>query len=209
MDELTTESIIAEGVDQLTDEKREFLETHIDELDEETATKFGITKPPQKIEPEVRGGEGGEVKKKEEGKGDEEEEEILPEDKKVITKVVSEQLSPVQEQLRESQNIIEVDTFIRENADKIPNVGKYRSAMLTYMNHPAYAKIPAKNVFRVVAGDDLIKLGAQREREAAAKASGTQVQSSTARPTNSGEKNWATATKEEFLAKKAEVLGHP
>jgi hypothetical protein len=93
----------------------------------------------------------------------------------------------------------------------IPEVGKYRNAMLTYMKDPAYAKIPAKNIFNIVAGNDLIKLGAQKEREAAAKANGTRIESNSGRPGDNGgaKKDWGNASKEEMAAKRAEVFGRP
>jgi hypothetical protein len=204
------DNIITKDPAQLTDEEKTFLTDNAAELEDEVATKYGVTKPsPAPINPEVRGGPPESEKPKEDAGGgksddDDEEDEI-----RKLSKSVDEKLNPIQQRLRESEDILEVDTFIRQNESKIPNVGKYRDAILTYMKNPAYAKIPAKNIFNIVAGDDLIKLGAQKEREAADRARNTQIQSSGGRATeiDGSKKDWSTATKEEYEAERVKVLG--
>jgi len=203
-DEITIESITStvETPEALSGEQKTFLTEHAAELEDDVATKYGITKPEKKIEPEVRPGEEPVVPPKKD------EEEIDPDDEARISKLVDKKVAPLQAQLVQRTNEAEADTFLRspETLKKYPDASKYREAMLKYMNHPAYSRIPASNVFRIVAGDDLVKLGAQREREAAIKVKGTQVNSSSARVPQ-GQKDWGNASREEFEAKRAEVLG--
>lgn len=204
MEEITIESITStiETPDKLSGEQKTFLNEHAADLEDDVATKYGITKPEKKIEPEVRPGEEPVVAPKKD------EEEIDPDDEVKISRLVDKKVAPLQAQLIQRTNEAEADSFLRnpETLKRYPGADKYREAMLKYMNHPAYSRIPANNVFRIVAGDDLIRLGAEREREATVKAKGTQVNSSSAR-VPSGQKDWGSASKDEFEAKKAEVLG--
>jgi hypothetical protein len=155
---------------------------------------------PEKIEPEVRGTgpEPTPEPKKEEG----EDEEVLPEDKKVISRVVSEALSPLQKQLQEQADQAELTNFVTEN----PEYAKYKQSITVYMKHPAYRNIPVKNIAAIVASKDLQKIGAQKEREAQAAANATKGGGSSARVAPGG-KDWTKASKEEFEAKRAEVFG--
>lgn len=208
MEEITIESITSsvETPEALSTEQKTFLTDHAEELEDEVATKYGIEKPVKEIKPESRPNFDSPTPPP---KDDDAEDD--PEDVKRVNRIVAKTITPLQQQLRDSQDQLEVDTFIRDSATKIPDIGKYRSAMLTYMKDPAYAKIPAKNIFNIVAGGDLMKLGAKAEREAANKAGGTRVNSNSARPASGGGqgKDWGNVSKEEMAAKRAEVFGRP
>lgn len=190
----------------LTEEQKTALTENAADLSDDDAKRFGIEKPaPAPIKPEVRSMfESAPGKKKAE-----EDEEMDPEDEEKINKVVHRIVAPLQQASLDAQNSIEVDAFIRENSEKYPMAGKFRATMLEYMKHPAYSRIPASNIFNIVAGAELVKLGAQREREASAKARGTQVRSSSSRPASGQGKDWGSASKEEFEAKRMEILGRP
>ena len=54
----------------------------------------------------------------------------------------------------------------------------------------------------------LQKIGAQKERDAAAAAAGSHSGGSSARPAGGQVKDWSTASKEEVAAQRAKVLGH-
>jgi hypothetical protein len=151
------------------------------------------------IEPETR---VPEEKPTPESKPESEEEEIVPEDEATITKVVQKQLTPFQKKVEEQTNIIEANNFIAVK----PEFSKYRETIIKHMNHPAYKNIPVDRIAKMVAGDDLMKIGAEREREAQKKVLETKAGGNTTRLTPTG-KDWHTATKEEFEAQKASVLG--
>lgn len=140
-----------------------------------------------------------ESKEEEEGA---EGEGMTPSDKKVVSTIITKQLDPVQKRLEEQSNLIETTNFIAAN----PDYSKYRESIIKHMNHPAYRNIPVDRIAKMVAGDDLIKIGAQREREAAQKAASTKAGGSSARIQPSG-KDWLTASKDDFEAQKAAVLG--
>lgn len=216
-DEITIESIesTVESPDQLSEEQKTFLEEHKAELSDEQAAKFGVTKEPAEIKPEVRGGETPkpEVKPKpKDGEGADEDDEIDPETEKIVQKVVGRQLSPLQEQIKKQQEAlqaqqdkVEIDSYIAAN----PDFSKYRKAIETYAQHPAYKNIPISNIAAIVASKDLMKIGAQKEREAAEAAARSKSGGNNARPTGSGGKDWSTATPEEVQAKRNEIMGIP
>ena len=200
--ELTIETVTTVEPADLSDDQKTFLEEHKADLTDEQATKYSITKEvkvEKEIEPETRIKEEKIETKKEEK---EEDEEVAPEDEAAITKVVQKQLNPVQKRMEEQANIIETTNFIAAK----PEFSKYRDTIIKHMNHPAYKNIPVDRIAKMVAGDDLIKIGAQKEREAQTKAAATKAGGSSVRTTPTG-KDWHTATKEEFEAQKASVLG--
>lgn len=216
--EVTLDTVSVKELDQLDDNDKKWLEENKDTLDDATADKFGIIKPPKDVTPEVRGGQAAEDASGKETKPnkeeDEDEDDIDPEDQKRISKLVNRELAKhkipqVTQQVQEAQLITEVDEFIRVQADKIPNIGNYRQAILTYAKHPSYSQVPVSAIFNIVAGKDLMKIGAQRERQAAAKAKETRTDSSSSGRADGNKKDWSTASKEDFAAQKASVLGRP
>ena len=213
--EITLETVVEVAPEELSDEQKNFLQEHQEELDDtqkETYKEVLEKKEEEeidleKVEVETRGG-----KKKEEaggkGKGEDEEgedEEIDPDDEKTIGKVVKKQLSGVTAQLEKVQKLTdeaEVTAFIQAK----PEYGQYRGVILKYLAHPDYKNIPVHNIAAIVAAKDLQKIGAQKERKAAQKAKDTQGGGSTARKVG-GKIDWYTASKEDFERKKSEVLG--
>lgn len=201
----------------LNDEEKAFLTENAADLSDDLAKHYGIDNSPKVPDPVVRG-------KKEEPapatttppttttkEGEEEDDD----DPKVIAskaaaaavEPLKKQMEATSSQLQEQRDIIEVDEFIKTSADKYPMAGKYRDAMLRYMK--VYTNVPADGVFAIVAKDDLIRIGAQKERQAASKANGTRVPTNSGRPQEKGKKDWGSATPEEVAAKRAEVLGRP
>ena len=130
-------------------------------------------------------------------------EEVDPDDEKTISKLVSKQLDPVTRRIEQQSNLIETSNFISAN----PEYAKYRETIVKHMNHPAYKNIPVDRIAKMVAGDDLIKIGAAKEREAAAKAAATRTPGSAPRFTPTG-KDWHTASKDDYKAQRAAIFGH-
>jgi len=209
-EELTLESIADLEPDALTDEQKTFLEENKADLTEEQATKFGVKKEEEekidveKLEPETRGGKKPEVTtiKKEEKADEEDDEDLLdPDDQRKIGKFIDKRVGPIEEKLQQQRDELEVNAYLIEN----PTFAKYKPAMMKYISHPAYAQIPVQNIAAIVAAKDMQKLGAQKERDAARKAAETKNAGNTAK-TIKTDHDWRTASKEEYEAKKAEVL---
>lgn len=145
------------------------------------------------------------AKPQDDPKKEEDDEDIDPDDEKTISKIVDKKLSGVSESLKQLQSLKdanEVDALIRTS----PEYSKYREVALKYMAHPSYANIPAKNIMAIVASNDLQKLGAQKEREAAKKAADTKGGGDTTRDLPTGKVDWANMSKEQFEIEKSKVL---
>lgn len=201
--ELNLETVTAVAPEALTEDQKSFLDENKADLTDEQAIKYGYKETPidpEKIEIITRGGKRVEAP----AKPDEEDPDLAemdPEDKKRIDKLIEKRVTPVQQQLQQQNDELEVNTYLLEH----PEYGKYKGAILKYVAHPAYAQIPVKNIAAMVSADDMQKLGAQKEREAQRKVAETRNPGSGGKKP-SGEKDWHTASKEEYNAKLAEVL---
>ena len=149
---------------------------------------------PEKLEIETRGKDDEPVEY-----GD----DIDPDDAKTIGAIVEKNTAGVKKQLQATQDRLEVDAFIQEK----PEFSKYKPTIMKYLQHPVYSKIPVKNIAAMVASNDLIKLGAKKEREAQTKADSTKTTGSTSRKQDSGQTDWTRASKDDFEAQKRVVLG--
>lgn len=217
-DELNLEEVVAIAPEELTEEHTAFLKEHVEELTDEQKTTFKTVLEEKKeekeekeeeIKPEYRFA----PKKKEETEEEEtkEEDEVDPDDKKLIGKMVEKGLKPVKDLLDQQnqttkiiQDQTEVDSFINSRPEAKP----YRAKMLTYMKAEHYNALPAHVIFKIVAGDDLEKIGAEKERQAREQAEATRTGGSSVRPTGTGGKDWSKASKEDIAAQKAKIFGY-
>lgn len=200
-DELNLDEIVTLPPEDLSNEQKTFLNENKDSLTDEQKETFKdfLKEEEEKLpEPEVR----IPTSQKKETPEPEDEEEVAPEDKKVIGKLVGERLGPLEKKVQEQADRAEVDSLIANR----PEFAKYRERILTYMKHPSYQNIPASNIANIVAGKDLMKIGAEKEREAQRKANETKGGGGSARKPDGEGVDWHTASKEEFEKKKAEVL---
>jgi len=209
---ITIENVIELSPDQLSDDQKAFIKDNVGELTDEQKETFKevieAEKEPEDIDPKkvkikTR---TPEPKKKGEPEPTGDDDEVDPEDKKTISKIVDDKLTDFTGKLDEVQKVKdqqEVSDFV---ADR-PEFKPYRGVMLKYLAHPAYKNIPVENIAKIVAGEDLQKLGAKKEREAAEKAKATQDSGTTVRKPSKGKTDWQTASKEEFEKKKNEVMG--
>lgn len=166
-----------------------------EELDNQTPPEDDTKQtPPEDIEPEVR------RKAEEKSNKDEDEEEIDPEDQKRISKIVGKEVGS---KVQELDNKMEVFQFVTSK----PEFAKYQNNILKYMAHPAYANIPVHNIAAIVASKDMQKIGAAKERAAQNQVNTTKNPGTTIRKPAPGTKDWTTASKEDFDAQRAKVLG--
>lgn len=213
-DTITLETVVDVSPDDLSDEQKTFLQENADGLSDEQKETFKDALEVEEEEPENIDPEKVEIetrtpepKKKEEPEptGDDDD-EIDPEDRKNISKVVDDKLDDFSGKLDEVQKVKdqqEVSDFVGDN----PEFKSYKGVLLKYMAHPAYKNIPVKSIAAIVAGDDLQKLGAKKEREAAQKAKDTQGGGTTIRKPAGGKTDWTSVSKEAFEKKKNEVMG--
>lgn len=130
--------------------------------------------------------------------------EIDPEEAKAIGSIVEKQTASVKKALQEAQDRLEVDTFLQDK----PEFGKYKGAILKYLQHPVYSQIPVKNIATMVAANDLIKLGAEMERQAQTKAATTQTTGTQVRTAQTTGSDWTKMNKNDFEAHKRKIMGH-
>lgn len=199
MEDFNLEEITTKEPDQLTEDEKSFLNDNKDQLGDDVAKKYGIDKTPEPVVPQTRFQDQGNSDDGEDG-------DIDPDDEKTISKVVDKKISNVTQQLRQQQDQAELNAFIVEN----PEFSKYKTAIETYMKHPTYNNIPVANIAAIVAHKDLMKLGAQKEREAQKRANDTKnnVNNSSRADTKKGT-DWGSASPEAVAQKRAEVLGRP
>jgi len=130
--------------------------------------------------------------------------DIDPDDVKTIGSIVEKQTAAQNKRTREIEDKLDVTTFIAEK----PEFAKYKGAILKHMTESpdVYGRIPVKNIASMLAADDLMKLGAKKEREAQTKVDATKTPGNTVRTPQGGQKDWSKVSKEEFEAQKMEVL---
>lgn len=150
-----------------------------------------------KLEGKTKGEEGS-------GEGDEgdgnDDDEISPEDRKVIAQVVTPMLKPLLEKSLQAEDEAEVQDFLKANPDFKPYEAKAR----VWMNHPSRRNLPIKSIFYEVAGDDLLKIGAKRGKEADDEAKRAGAGGGNAKGVEGGANAW-DLPKDEFAKKQEEL----
>ena len=194
--EETPEETIEEPTEELEDEVEEAPEGEEPEEEEPEEEPEPEPEPidPDKVEIQVRGSDEEPVDYGE---------DIDPEDAKTIGRVVEKQTASVKARLQDTQDRLEVDSYVASN----PQFEKYKPVILKHMKHPAYSKIPVKNIAAMVAAGDLMKMGAKAEREAQTKADSTKTKGTMARKPVGGKTDWKKAPKESFEKQVQKVKG--
>lgn len=90
-------------------------------------------------------------------------------DESEVAKEVAKQLAPFKKQAQEQEVDAEIATFLDKNPDFKPYAGKVRK----WAMHPNRSGVPVKSIFYEVAGDKLMKIGADRAKAADKKANKT------------------------------------
>ncbi len=132
---------------------------------------------------------------------DDEENEISEQDEALVAKVVAKRFAPILEKHVEAEDLQEIQGFLKDNPDFAP----YEKQVKVFMQHPSRRSLPIKSIFYEVAGDDLLKIGAQRQQEADKKAKETQAGGGTQQGGDTKKKSAWDMTPEEFEAEKLRV----
>jgi hypothetical protein len=96
------------------------------------------------------------------GAGGDDDGEVDPADEELITKVVGKHFKPFFEKSLQAEDEQEIQDFLTDNPDFKPYEAKARK----YMQHPSRRQIPIEEIFYSVAGKDLLKIGARKQKEA-------------------------------------------
>ena len=189
------ETTINETTTPETEETTETPETT--ETEEETPEVEEVV---EDVEPETR----NTPKKEDKGNNDNnDDDDVDPDDEKVINNIVNKAVNPIREQLQTQLDQAEISNFITGN----PEYAKYTKQIGTYMKHEAYRNIPIQNIAAIVSAKDMQKLGAKKERAAQAKVAETRGVGSNTRATEAVNKDWGSASKEDYQAHLAKVMG--
>ena len=156
---------------------------------------FIIGRQKAKLAKKAKAGEG-------EGEGNkaDEDDEVAQEDKDLITKVVSPLLAPLVDKSLKAEDDQDVKDFLAENPDFKPFEAKVRR----FMQHPSRKQMPIKSIFYEVAGDKLLKIGADRSKAADDKAKNSQTGGGSNRAGEGGKSDW-DLPKDEFEAKQERI----
>ncbi|MCR4306300.1 MAG: hypothetical protein NUV73_04430 [Candidatus Daviesbacteria bacterium] len=198
---LVLEEVVSKEPTALSDQEKTFLTEHKDELTTTEAQRFSI-QVETKVEPEVKPTIQPPVVKKEK---EDDDDEVLPEDEEAINKVVSKRLTPVENQVKQQQDVNDINNLIASKPEYAP----YREQILAYAKHDAYKQIPIHNIASIVAAKDQQKIGARKEREAQRQAAATKGGGTTSRSTGSQTTDWRTVSKDDYIKKRTEVMGAP
>jgi len=163
-----------------------------------TPKDFIIGRQKDKIE-KLRGGKNKGGDNDEEA--DEDDDKVAPEDETLIKKVVAPMLEPLVEQNLKAQDEKEIAEFVKANPEFAPYEAKARK----WIAHPSRRHLPVETVFFEVAGKDLLKIGAERQKKADEKAKNTQTGGGSNRGGEGGKKKVADMTDEEFANEQERV----
>lgn len=128
--------------------------------------------------------------------------DVDPDDLKTIEAIVEKKTQSFKKALQEEQDRREVEMFVQTR----PEFNKYKNVIMKYLKHPVYGQIPVKNIAAMVAADDLMKIGAKKEREAQAKADLTRSTGQATRQPEMGTPDWSKMSKADFEAYKRKVI---
>lgn len=205
-----------EGADNSEDENAED-KTDSDEADEgkEGKTDKSKSKPtPKADEPQVRKRNVDFIlerknrkieKLQSKGKDDdadqgEEEDDLADEDAKVIDRRVGKILSPFIAKQMADEDKQEIADFVTTNPDFKP----YAERVAKYAQHESRKNMPIKAIFYEVAGDDLLKIGAERAKKADKEAKHSQAGGGDNRGGDAPKDVWSL-TPQEFAAEQEKI----
>lgn len=158
---------------------------------------FIIGRQKAKLAKQAKAGEGedgGEDNK------ESEDDEIAPEDEALISKVVAKKFAPLLDKTIQAEDDKEVGDFLKDNPDFKP----FEAQARRYMAHPSRRHLPVQTIFYEVAGNKLLKIGAERQRKADTEAKNTQTGGGSSRAGEGAKNVWDLST-EEFEAEKERV----
>lgn len=133
------------------------------------------------------------------------EDNLDPNDAKIIQKQVAKVLKPFISKQMIDEDTQEIDNFVKANADFAP----YADKVKRYAQHASRKDMPIASIFYEVAGNDLLKLGADRAKKADLEAKHSKAGGGSNKGGGDGAKSTWDLTPEEFEAQKEAVRNQP
>jgi hypothetical protein len=130
---------------------------------------------------------------------DDDDDGISPDDEKLVEKVVERKYGKYFSRDEERDAKAEVKEFLNTDPQG-KYFKKYEDKILKWSRHPNRANVPLRTIALELAGNDLLKIGAELEREAQKKADESKAGGGSARATEGGKKDWSNATPAEVEA---------
>lgn len=123
---------------------------------------------------------------------DDSDSDISSDDEELITKVVSKKFAPLIERQLADDDDLEVKEFISKN----PDFKEFEAKARKYMAHPSRRSLPIESIFYEVAGEKLLKLGAERQKKADLEAKNSQAGGGSNRGGESKKDIWSMSSEE-------------
>ena len=161
---------------------------------------FIIGRQRKKLSKAAKADGEGEGEGKDNNDAGEDDDGIAPEDEELITKVVAKKFAPIIDKSLAADDEQEIQDFLKTNPDFKPFEVKVRR----FMQHPSRRALPIKSIFYEVAGDKLIKIGAERAKQADKKAKDSQTGGGSNRGGEANENVW-DLTPEQFAARQEKI----
>lgn len=123
---------------------------------------------------------------------DDSDSDVSSDDEELITKVVSKKFAPLIERQLADDDDLEVKEFISKN----PDFKEFEAKARKYMAHPSRRSLPIESIFYEVAGEKLLKLGAERQKKADLEAKNSQAGGGSNRGGESKKDIWSMSSEE-------------
>lgn len=173
-------------------------QTNPNDDDEEPKTRkrnnidFILERKNKKIE-KLKNNKGG-------AQAEEDLDDIDEEDAEIIDKRISKFMSPLLQKQMQDEDEKEISDFVQKN----PDFAKYADKVRKFSQHPTRKDVPITSLFYEVAGEDLMKIGAERGKKADEKAKDSGSGGGTGGDGNA--KSVWDLTPEEFAAEQQRVM---
>lgn len=110
-------------------------------------------------------------------------------------------LAPIVQKHLEAEDAQEVAKFLEE----FPDFKPFEAKAKRWMQHPSRRHLPVEDIFFAIAGRNMVKMGAERERKAREKAAASQSGGGSSRTDGQKPKTAWDMTQDEFEAEKLKV----
>lgn len=130
--------------------------------------------------------------------------DISAEDEALVEKVINKKYGHVFNKVQEQEDSRELGDFLKEN----PEFEPYKAKIQKFWSHPSRNHLPVSSVAFEVAGKDLLKIGAQRQKKADDEAKGNNANGGGSGRSNGGGKKGAWDMSAEEFSQEVERVKH-
>lgn len=127
--------------------------------------------------------------------GDEDDDsDLTPDQASAVDRRIAKAMQPFQQKVDQQEVEAEIASFLKDNPDFKPFANKVKR----FAMHPSRAQLPVKSIFYEVAGDKLMRIGAQRKGAADQKARKTRTGGGNADTDGKGNKSYKDMPLDDF-----------